>query len=216
MKAVETLRALVSGARPASGLLHTARLEGFGVEAYGEEAIIELFRREPFEFAKNVSVIQAPGHIAICDESITLFADLCGDNIARLWRLGDGQPVACEPGISVAFDADLAQARGAVFFNASDHPALAADCVDAATASGQSLLKTTSAYRARAFAIRAFGTPQSFAVLFAVYQLTGEHVRTSGFSLAATVGGLDGIRCIKDVVGRAAVEARPWTPRVGA
>jgi hypothetical protein len=216
MSAAETLRTLAAGVRPASGLLHTARLEAFGVEAYGDEAILESFRREPFAFSKNANVIQALGHIAICDESIALFADLYGDNIARIWRLGDGQAAVCEPGVSVAFDPDLAQARSEVFFKASDHPLLAPECVDAVIASGQRVLSTIPAYRARAFAIRAFGTPPSFAALFAVYRLSGDGVRTSGFSMAAAIGDTHEIRCVADVVGQIAVEARPWTPRISA
>jgi hypothetical protein len=216
MSAVETLRALAAGARPVSGLLHTARLEAFGVEAYGEEAILESLRRKPMQASAGATVIKAPGHLAICDKDTALFADLYGENIARIWRLGDGRPVAAEPGVSVAFDPDLSQVRGDVFFNRSDHPELAEDCVDAAMASGHRVLIDVAAYRARAFAIRAFGTARSFAVLFAVYRLSGDGMRTSGFSMAAAVGDLNGVRCITDAVGQAAVEVRPWTPRIRA
>lgn len=216
MSALETLQTMAGGGRPGSGLLHTARMEAFGEDVYGEEAILERFRRDPFAFSEKARAIEVPGHIALHDDNIALVADLAGDNIARIWRLGGGQPAVCEPAGSVAFDPDLAQARGDLFFSASDHPALAAECVQAAIASGESFLQSITAYRARAFVIRAFGEPQSFALLVAVYQLSGEHVRTSGFSMAAAVCTAGELDFVTDVAGQAAVEARPWTPRIGA
>ena len=90
MSAVETLRALASGARPPSGLLHTARLTAFGVEAYGEEAIVKNLRRAPFDLSDGAAILEVPGHLAIFDGEMALVADLCCDNIARIWLLGDG------------------------------------------------------------------------------------------------------------------------------
>jgi hypothetical protein len=216
MSAVETLRSLAIGARPRSGLLHAARLEAFGAEAYGEEAIIESFRRQPTSFSEDARVVASPGHVAIFDEHTAIFADVSGENIARIWRLGEGQAVASEPAVSVTFDPDLAQERGDVFFNASDHPALAGDCVEAAKAAGHRILSGMQALRARAFAVRAFGDLKSFAALFAIYRLSGDGTRTSGVFMASAFGNPDGVRCVVDVVGQVALEARPWTPRIAA
>jgi hypothetical protein len=215
MSAVETLRMLAMGERPVSGLLHTVRLEAFGVEAYGEEAVVESFRSSPFELSETAITIEAPGHIAVFDGSTAMIADLYGDNIARIWRLGDGDVRDGEPGVSVVFDPDLAQARGDVFFAASDHPDLDHDCAKAAVATGHLILDNFNCYRARAFCIRAFGTIDSFATLFAVFILNGDGARTAGYSMASAIYNSDGAKLVNDSVGQSAVELQLWTPRVG-
>ena len=217
MSAVETLRMLARGERPANGLLHTARLEALGIEAYGEEAIVESFRRAPFDLSDSAAVIAAPGHVAMFDGDTALVADLYGDNIARIWHLYDGDPVEGEPGISVVFDPDLAQARGDVFMAASDHPALAADAAANVLLAGRAIARDElHAYRTRAFAIRAFGTAAHGAALFAVHRLTGAAERTAGFAMAAARWTPDGLQIVCDEAGEASVAERLWTPRIGA
>lgn len=214
MSAVETLRMLAAGERPATGLLHTARLEAFGVELYGEEAIVERFSRAPFVLSDAATVVETPGHLAIFDSETALVADLYGGNIARIWLLGDGEARDGEAGISVVFDPDLAQARGDIFLAASDHPALAADAVGRAIAAGRAITRDNG-YCVRAFAIRAFGTAAEGAALFAVYRLTGEPTRTSGFAMAAVRWTHDSFRIVRDLAGEAAISRRRWTPRIG-
>ena len=214
MSAVETLRMLAAGERPATGLLHTARLEAFGVEVYGEEAIVESFSRAPLVLSDAATVVETPGHLAIFDSETALVADLYGGNIARIWLLGDGEARDGEAGISVVFDPDLAQARGDVFLAASDHPALATEAVERAIAAGRAITRDNS-YRARAFAIRAFGTAAEGAALFAVYRLTGEPARTSGFAMAAVCWTHDSLQIVRDLAGEAAISRRRWTPRIG-
>ena len=217
MSAVETLRMLAAGARPASGLLHTARLEAFGVEVYGEEAIVDSFRRAPFDLSDAAKIVVAIGHIAIFDGETALFADLSGESIARIWCLGDGDPVESEPQISVVFDPDLAQSRGDVFMAASDHAALAADAVESTMLAGRAIARDDpDSYLTRAFAIRAFGTAAEGAALFAVYRLAGKPDRTSGFAMAAARWTPDGLQIVRDHVGEDAVAERAWTPRIGA
>lgn len=222
MSAVEALKALAAGDRPASGLLHTARLEAFGVEAYGEEAIVECFRGETLDVSDAVTVIEAPGHVALFEDENALFADTSGDKIARIWRLSAGLHLDDEPQVSVVFDPDLLQTRGDVFFAASDHLALAADAVDAVLLAGRTIARADdpdddqSAYRTRAFAIRAFGTAMQGAALFAVYRLTGDPVRESGFAMAAARWTPDGLQIVRDRSGEAAASLRPWTPRIGS
>jgi hypothetical protein len=221
MTAVKTLHLLATGERPATGLLHSIRLEARGVEAYGEEAIVDQFRSDPFTISEAARIVEAPGHIAIFDGSTALVADLYGANIARLWRLGVGHPLDAEQGISVVFDPDLAQSRGDVFMVASDHPELAPNAVDAVVLAGRALLQAgdpqqqDSAFRTRAFAIRAFGRESDGVALFAVYRLTGTPVRESGFAMAAACWRSDERHIVRDRAGEASVLRRPWTPRIG-
>jgi len=215
MTAVDTLRLLATGERPVASLLHTARLEAFGVESYGEEAIVESFRRAPFDLSDSATIVQAPGHVAIFDSETALFADLFGDTIARIWHLSDGDPVEAEPGVSVVFDPDLAQARGDVFLAASDHAALADDAVASVLLAGRVIARDDpAAYRTRAFAIRAFGSAADGAALFAVHRLEGEPRRRAGFAMAAARWTREGLQIVRDRAGEDAVTIRPWTPSI--
>lgn len=217
MNAVETLMALAAGEWPPKGLLHTARLEAFGVEAYGEEAIVESFRCAPFDLSDNATVVEATGHVAIFDGDTALVADLYGECITRLWQLSDGNPLDGEPGISVVFDPDLAQARGDVFAAASDHPALAPDAIGCLLRAGRAIARDDpDAYRTRAFAIRAFGTVARGVALFAVHRLEGEFDRRAGFAMAAARWTLDGLQIVRDRAGEDAVAERSWTPHIPA
>jgi len=216
VSAVETLRTLARGERPKAGLLHSCRLDAFGAEVYGEEAIVRTFRRGATAFADAAKVITAPGHIGIFDGETALVADLFDDQVARIWRLGDGVPTVAEPGVSVPFDPDLSQTRGNVLMAPSDHPALAADALPLIIQAGETITRVgVSDYRARAFLIRAFGTVEAGAALFAVYRLGGDGVLVSGFSMAAAHWAGSMVRLTTDRSGLAAVAERPWTPRVG-
>jgi hypothetical protein len=217
MSAVETLRMLAAGKRPVSGLLHTARLEAFGTEAYGEEAILEAFRRESAAISDAARVLSAPGHIAIFDGNTAIFADIYGDLVARIWCLGEGLPAEGEPGISVAFDPDLAQARGDVLAAATDHPALEPQALERVIEAGRAIARgDPGSFRTRAFALRAFGSAEEGAALFAVYRLAGGPRRSSGFAMAAVCWTPDGLTIIRDRAGEAALAAGAWTPRTGA
>lgn len=215
MSALEALQMLAAGQRPTSGLLHTARLAAYGTEFYGEEAIVEAFRRRPQAISDAVTVLALPGHIATFDSDTALFADLHGKTIARIWRLGDGDPAAGEPGISVAFDPDLAQARGDVFAAATDHSALETGAFGKVIAAGRSIAQGDfAAYRSRAFALRAFGSATEGAALFAVYRLAGEHARTSGFSMSAVRWTNGSLTVVRDRAGEAALAEAQWTPGI--
>jgi hypothetical protein len=216
MSVLETLAQLRAGQRPASGLLHTCRLHAFGSEVYGTEAIVERFRMMPFVVPVEQIVVTAPGHLALFAGAGAMIADVIGDNIARLWRVGPGVTILPEPGVSVVFNPDLEQARGDVFFSASDHLSLADDAAQRVEAIGRDLARADDSFRARAFAIRAFGTADEGAALFAVYQLSGDAVRTSGFVHVAMRWSGDTVTIVRDAAGAAAVAATPWTPRIGA
>ncbi len=215
MSALDTLTQLRSGTRPTSGLLHHCRLHAFGSEVYGEEAIVERFRALPYVPADPVTVA-VPGHFAMFAGAGAIIADLSGDNIARMWRVGPGPAILPEPGVSVVFDPDLAQARGNVFFAASDHPALAVDAADRALEAGRAITRDDNkSYRTRAFAVRAFGTAIEGVALFAVYRLTGAPVRTSGFAMAAVRWTPDDLQIVRDLAGEQVIAERRWTPSVG-
>ena len=211
---IDTITQLRAGQRPQTGVMHTCRLHGFGSEAYGIEAIVERFRTMPYAIASDQVVVTAPGQLALFAGAGAMIAEVAGNQIARLWRVGPGAPVLPEPGISVVFDPDLAQARGDVFFAASDHPALAPNAAPRVEAIGRDLARTDMGYRARAFAIRAFGTNDEGAALFAVHQLSADSVRSSGFVHVAVRWAGETVVTVRDTAGEAANAASPWTPRI--
>lgn len=141
LNALTHLRRLAAGHRPDGELLPPARLQAFGVEFIGEEAIVHSFRQAPLVLASDADVIAANGHLAVFDGASVLFADLYGEDIARLWRLGPGEPGSAEPFIGVPFDPDLWQARRDVALRAADHPALSSEGVDAVAAIGRDLAR---------------------------------------------------------------------------
>lgn len=217
MNAASTLRVLLAGERPASGLLHTARLEAFGAEFYGEEAIVEALRCAPQPLSDAALFLSAPGHLAVFDGTTALFADLYGELIGRIWRLGDGSPAPRESGFSVAFDPDLTQARGDVFAVASDHSALDAAAFGRVIEAGRAIARGDCvACRTRAFALRAFGSEGEGAALFVVHRLAGQAARTAGFAMVAVRWSAEELTIIHDRAGEAAVAADRSTPCIDA
>lgn len=200
--------ALATGGRPSHfGLLGNCRLEWCSGEAYGEEAILELFRLSPFDPGQDAVLIQTDASAAWIGCDGALVADLYDGRIGRLWRVGDGSSPEPEPEVSVAFDPDLRQQRGDILMRADDHPELTD--VIGVVAAGKKLLTAASSqplHRARAFAVRAFTGEKGTAALFAVHRLTGGATRSGGFAFAAAiVGGL----FVADHAPK-----RPWTPRL--
>ena len=86
MSALTALRRIAAGERPHGELLPPCRLEAFGVEAYGEEGIVQSFRSAPIEISASAEVIVAEGHIALFEGEHALFADLHGEDIASISR----------------------------------------------------------------------------------------------------------------------------------
>ena len=225
MSALMALSRIAAGERPHGELLPPCRLEAFGVEVYGEEAIVQSFRNAPLEISASAEVILAPGHIALFDGEHALFADLYGEDIARIWRLGQGAPATSEPAIGVPFDPDLWQSRRDIAIRREDHPALSEDGAVAVDAIGRDLARTWQSgggpgdYRVRPFLHRAFSAGERGAALFAVYRLGPLAQRSAGFSFAATSfqvagGKLSGHTVIRDQAGEMAVQEALWQPRV--
>ena len=225
MSALTALRRIAAGERPHGELLPPCRLEAFGVEVYGEEAIVQSFRRAPLQISASAEVIVAEGHIAVFEGEHALVADLHGEDIARIWRLGPGEPAIGEPAIGVPFDPDLWQSRREVALRREDHPALSEHGAAAVEAIGRDLARNWQSggdpgdYRVRPFLLRAFSAGERGAALFAVYRLGPLAQRSAGFSLAAASfqvadGKLSGYTVIRDLAGETAVHETLWRPRV--
>lgn len=183
------LRTLASGAPVATGILGACRLESGNVDAFGTEAVSDAFRRAPLGDAATAVAIEADGHVAIFGESEAIVADLFGDAIGRLWRMGQNDSGTPEPAVGVAFDTDLRQARADVFVSATEHPALDPAALDRVVTLGRTLVHDTApafaTFRARAFAVRAFGDGERGCVLFAIHALAPNPARTPHLSFAA-------------------------------
>lgn len=172
-----------------AGLLHTCRLEWQGSEAYGEEAILELFRGAPFAM-EGAKLLETPNSAVLIGDDRALWADIYNGRLGRLWRIGGEARRIAEPAISVAFDPDLQQARRDVFLSPDDHPELAAGDLERVAEAGHKLCalpQTPPDHRVRAFVIRAFSAQAGSAALFALYRLTGGQVRRSTWSHAAVL-----------------------------
>jgi hypothetical protein len=224
MSALDALRAVARGEQPVGELLPPCRLEAFGSEFFGEEAVVQSFRAAPLEISDEAIVVAGGGHLAIFDGETALIADVPGENILRIWRLGVGEPIAAEPAMGVPFDADLIQSGADLMMRAEDHPALLPEAVAEVEEAGRSLARDwrtvdgSAPYRSRTFLVRAFTRGSNTVALFAIHSLGSAAVRTIGFSYAAALFRADGEkpvtpRIIRDEAGEAAIELRPWKPR---
>ena len=208
MSARDGLIALARGEKPGDRLLGACRMHWAGAEAFGEEAVLELFRAAPLDLT-DATVVETGLGAALVDEDAALVADLYDGRIGRLWRLGAGEPPEGEPFVAVAFDPDLRQERGHVYLRAEDHPALPAAAVETVLAAGHALVDVPGAHRARAFALRAFGNGERSVALFAVHLLSGGVVRQAGFVNAVALVEGEETRLLRDQQ-----RPREWTPRL--
>ena len=195
MSAADTLRALVHG--DGGAVLGACRLESGGADVFGGEAVGDAFRRARLA-RDDAEIVAATAGIALFAAGEAVFADVYGPHIGRLWRVGQVDPGSGEPAVSVAFDPDLAQARAAVLFAASDHPELAGDAVEHVDAAGRAIIADAGFFRARAFVVRAFGDARRGVALFAVHSLAAGPVRTPGLALAAALWDGDMVRIVRD------------------
>ncbi len=200
MSAVDTLSAIVRG-DAVSAVAAACRFEQGSVEAYSNEAIRAAFRTAPLTLSDKRERFEAPGHLALLNGEEAVFADLYGDVVGRLWRVGGPAFALHEPGVSVAFDPDLAQACGDVAFGASDHPALAPDAAGWVMQGGREIVDAAPAFRARAFVLRAFGSTTRGAALYAVHRLGPDAVRSGGFSHAAAFWRDGQVEVLRDLGG---------------
>ncbi len=186
MSALDAMAAVARGEAPPQ-LLGACRLEVGGFDAFGIEAIGDAFRHDPVALAGAMIAEDVMNFAAIVEDQ-GLFADLYDGNIGRLWRAGRPAPHMNEPFVAVPFDPDLRQERGDIEFAGSDHPGLADDADVRVRETGLAILaRDPTAWRSRAFCIRAFGTAAHGAALFALYRMSGDRVRVSGFGYAVAI-----------------------------
>jgi hypothetical protein len=187
MTMLSILRAIAAG--DTDQVLGPTRLAVGGHELFGIEAVADAFRRDPLELGDDDTpplFAESARQAAVLHGGQAMFADLYDGRIGRLWRVGAAPSSPPEPRVAVAFDPDLRQARGDLLFDPADHPGLDADAHGIVRAAALALL-TAPAWRARAFAIRAFGDAEAGAVLFAVHRLSADPMRVGGFVHAAAV-----------------------------
>lgn len=212
MIALDHLRAIGRGDTPQDdGLLGNARCGWGRGELIGEESILAAFCARPFDGSETLAVQTAQGAALIGKED-ALVADVYDGRVGRMWRVGRGITFPHEPAIDIAFDPDMRQTRGEVFFRAEDHPELdsaAAERVLSAAHAHVADVRRTGALRVRAFVMRGFGNTEASAALLAVYTMGNETGRSASFNHAALGIGPDG-------AGRIVSEQtppRPWSPR---
>lgn len=201
-------------------LLENARLETGSGEAFGEEAILSHFARQPIDLDGATWVETATGFGAVA-KGRALFGDLYNGHIARLWRLDPAAGEPPEPAVSVAFDPDLRQARRDVFARAEDHPELGDEDLEALVAAGRSLIEhrepdDAPPLRIRAWLLRAFAEPHAVAGLFATHIVGDEPGgRSAGFVFTAALVDRSGTRMlVRDAAGEAQRRVSRWRPRL--
>lgn len=210
MSALEALKAVANGESQSWGTSSsTIRLEWKGGEAYGEEAVLESFRRAPLDLAAG-SAISTSGALLWTDGQTALVADLYDERLDRMWRIGPGQAPALEPGVSVPFDIDLMQDRGDVFWRYDDHLWLAPEHAAAIETLAQGIVAPCAEdHRVRVFVLRAFSSEDRFGMLASVFRLSSESTRTASFRVVAALVSPERELLVADDY-----PAAEWVPRL--
>jgi hypothetical protein len=213
MSGLDHLRALAGGCLPAGdGLLGNTRCTWGGVELLSAEAILAAFVAQPFDL-EGVKAVETGQGAALIGPTSALYADLYQGRIGRLWRIGTAAPVEPELAVDVAFDADLRQERGDLYFRAGDHPDLDLEAADQLLGSAREMidgLRSVGTLRVRGFVVRASGNRTASAALIALFAVSNETTRSASFRYSVVSAGIgyDAHHVIDPP--RAAV----WTPRL--
>ena len=214
MSGLDHLRALIQGTRPIDdGLLGNARFSWGRSELMSEEAILASFAEHPFDLEGDILSVETPSGAVLMAGDCAVVADLYAGRIGRLWRIGGEIEQLSEEAIDVAFDADMRQERGALFFRAEDHPTLDPGAAGRLLFSAEDLIekmRRDGNLRVRGFFVRAFGDTQSSAALLSLFTLDNKSSRSASFRYAVIGIGNEG-----DEVCVARDQSRPqgWTPR---
>lgn len=212
MSALDHLRSITRGERPADdGLLGNTRCTWGGIDLLSEEAIVAAFAASPFALDGELIEVQTTQGAALVGTERALYADLYDGRIGRLWRIGGTPPFAPEPAVDVAFDPDMRQERGGLFFRGEDHPCLEAAAANGLVKAGQALIDGQRAgqLRVRGFVVRACGNGDASAGLVALHTLSNAKRRVAGFRFAAVA------LCNGKVVTAVEPErVKHWTPRL--
>lgn len=215
MSGLDHLRALVQGVRPLDdGLLGNARFSWGQSNLISEEAILASFAGHPFEPEGTILSVETPSGAVLIAGDCAVVADLYAGRIGRLWRIGGETEQPSEEAIDVAFDADMRQERGALYFRAEDHPALDPRAADRLLSSAEDLIekmRRDGNLRVRGFFVRAFSDGQSSAALLSLFTLDNKSSRSASFRYAVIgIGGEDDeVHVVRDQS-----EPRGWTPRL--
>lgn len=215
MSGLSHLHSLARGQLPADdGLLGNTRCAWGGVDLVSEEAILAAFAAQPFDLSGDLHAVETAQGVALIGADQALYADLYDGRIGRLWRIEGNPPLAPEPAIDVAFDADMRQERGDLSFRAEDHPRLDATAAQRLATTARGLLDTMrlqGKLRVRGFVVRAGGDSNTSAALIALFTMSNDTARAASFGYAALgLGADDGdVRWVTDPV-----HSKPWTPRL--
>ena len=212
MSVLDHLRTLGRGDAPGDdGLLGNARCAWGRGELVGLESILAAFSARPLA-PDHVLSIETPRGAALIGEHDAMIADVYDGRAGRLWRVGRGVQFPSEPAIDIAFDVDMRQERGDVFFRADDHPDLddaAAERMLAAAKSHVDGGRRAGGLRVRAFVVRAFNSGQATAALLAVFAMSNGSVRSASFGYAIVGIGAEGdARVVSEQS-----PPREWSPR---
>jgi hypothetical protein len=213
MSGLVHLRAVAKGLRPLDdGLLGNARCAWGGSDLLSEEAILAAFAARPIDIDGECLAVETAQSAALIGPNWAFVADLYDGRIGRLWRVGEGVEHEPEPHVDVAFDPDMRQERGDLFFRPEDHPDLQPEAVEPLLVAARDLVergRMRGKLRVRAFAVRAFGDGAGSAALLSIFALGNETVRTAGFNYAVVGTGAAGSYEVTDEQSR-----QDWTPRL--
>jgi hypothetical protein len=193
MTTASPLQALTTATADQHAVWGGCRLEWGGIELFGTEAIADLFRHSPLS-GDSFKQFGGRSFAIIANAESALLGEILDAVIVRLWRTGGTLAAPGEPGapapqseqsIVVAFDTDLLQQRGDIFFSADDHAELHSDAADFvrdhARAAAQDA-ESAGFFRPRTFVTRAHGDAAQGAALFNLQGLSAGAVRKPIFA----------------------------------
>jgi hypothetical protein len=129
MNANSSLQNLANGTADQHAIWGGCRLEWGGVELFGIEAIADLFQHSPMP-GDGFTQFGGRSFAIMANAESALLGEILDGVIVRIWRTGGTPEPEGEQGIVVAFDTDLLQQRGDIFFAAVDHAELKSDAAD--------------------------------------------------------------------------------------
>jgi hypothetical protein len=189
MNASSSLQNLADGTADPHAIWGGCRLEWGGVELFGIEAIADLFQHSPLP-GDSFTQFGGRSFAIMANAELALLGEILDGVIVRLWRTCGTSAVQGEPGIVVAFDTDLLQQRGDVFFAAADHTDLLSDAADFVRDHARAAAQNAASagfFRPRAFVTRAYGDAAQGAALFTLQGLSAGAVRKPIFARAILI-----------------------------
>jgi hypothetical protein len=179
-----SLKSVADGSADQHAIWGGCRLEWGEVELFGIEAIADLFRHSPMP-SDGFTQFGGRSFAIMANAQSALLGEIIGGVIVRLWRTGGTPEPEGEQGIVVAFDTDLLQHRGDVFFAADDHMELNSDATDFVRDHARAAAADAASagfFRPRAFVTRAYGDAAQGAALFHIQGLSAGTVRKPIFA----------------------------------